>query len=89
MNPIDGDVYALRESLLSGAEIGEQIDTDEMRTQLQDIVDATEDELAASHQELLVRIEEQAAQRLKLGAREQERRRRRRQAERRSRKRNR
>lgn len=78
MQPYTGDVYALREQLLGDAEVGDRIDVDAVRARMREIFDATKDERQAAEQKELVRVSEQAAQRLKLGAREQRRRRRRR-----------
>lgn len=76
MDPHSGDVYELREALVPMA-IGEQFDMQAYRDEVANLEDATRDEQEAALRAQLVRIEEEAARRLRLGWREQERRRRR------------
>jgi hypothetical protein len=78
MQPASGDVYRLREELIGDAKIGDRIDTDALRAQMREIVDATSHEIAAAEQDQLVRVGEPAARKLMLGDREQQRRRKRR-----------
>lgn len=86
MVPATGDVYEIRRELLGGYETGDSLDMDTFRANVEALGTlVTENERKAAKAPALVLIEEQAAQRLKLGAREQERRRSRRKAEKRAR----
>ena len=76
MDPYSGDVYELRETLVPEA-VGEPFQMEALRDAVAGLEDATRDEQEAALRAQLVRVEEEAARRLRLGWREQERRRRR------------
>jgi hypothetical protein len=91
MNTHSGDVYRIREELFGPARYpGESIEMFDYREQVAKLgAQASADEVAAMRSESLVRVTEEVATKLKLGAREQERRRRRRKSARRARRTNR